>query len=129
MLSYQWQYSADGGKSWHNKTGATSDAYTVTVKATYDGMLYRCKVTNSGGSVYTAEARLTVLPKPVIVTQPAGQTAAEGKTATFTVTASGEGLSYQWQYSKDGGNNWYNKSGATSASYTVTAKATYVMGW
>jgi uncharacterized repeat protein (TIGR02543 family) len=125
VLSYQWQYSADGGESWHNKTGATSAAYTVTVKASYDGMLYRCKVTNSGGSVYTAEARLTVLPKPVITAQPAGQTAAEGKTATFTVTASGEGLSYQWQYSKDGGNNWYNKSGATSASYTVTAKASY----
>ena len=34
---------------------------------------------------------------PTITTQPTAQTVTEGATATFTVTATGENLSYQWQ--------------------------------
>ena len=126
-LTYQWQYKTAGSTTWKNKTGATSSSYTVTAKTSYDGMLYRCKVTNEGGSVYTAEAKLTVTAavKPAITTQPTARTAAVGETVSFTVTASGTGLTYQWQYSGDYGKTWTNKTGATSASYTVTAKASY----
>ncbi len=52
---------------------------------------------------------------PVITTQPLARTAIAGETATFTVVASGAGLSYQW--SKDGA----AIAGATSASYTTPA--------
>ena len=125
-LTYQWQYSKNGGTSWTNKTGATSASYTVTAKESYNGMLYRCIVTNAGGSVTSGTAKLTVtVAKPVITTQPKAQTAAVGATATYKVVASGTGLTYQWQYSNDYGATWHNKSGATSASYTVTAKASY----
>ena len=127
-LSYQWQFSMDGGSTWKNKTGATSASYTVTAKASYDGILYRCKVTNSAGSVYSSTAKLTVTSsaaKPAITTQPKAQTAAAGETATFKVAASGTGLSYQWQFSKDGGSTWKNKTGATSASYSVAVKGSY----
>ncbi len=123
-LSYQWQYSKDGS-TWTNKSGATAASYTVTAKASYNGLRYRCKVTNAGGSVYSNSAKLTVTAsKPVITIQPADQMAAEGATVTFKIVASGTGLSYQWQYSKDA-STWTNKSGATAASYTVTAKASY----
>ncbi len=57
---------------------------------------------------------------PSITVQPMNQTVAAGQTATFSVTASGNGtLSYQWQM------NDADISGANSASYTtpVTAAA------
>ncbi|MBR3556710.1 MAG: immunoglobulin domain-containing protein [Oscillospiraceae bacterium] len=123
-LTYQWQYSKNG-TSWTDKAGATSASYTVTAKESYNGMLYRCIVTNAGGSVTSNTAKLTVtVAKPAITTQPANKTVAAGASATFQVAASGTGLTYQWQYSKNG-TTWTNKTGATSASYTVTAKESY----
>ena len=124
-LTYQWQYSKDGGTTWYNKTDANSTTYTVTAKTAYNGFRYRCRVKNEVGTVYSNPAELTVLPKPVVTTQPANQTVAAGATATFKVVASGTGLTYQWQYSKDGGTTWYNKTGATETSCTVTAKTSY----
>ncbi len=124
-LTYQWQYSSDYGATWHNKTGATSATYTVTAKASYNGMLYRCKVSNSAGAVYSSKVRLTVSGvKPKVLSQPKAKTAAVGESVTFKVVAAGVDMTYQWQYSFDG-TTWKNKTGATSASCTVTAKASY----
>lgn len=52
---------------------------------------------------------------PVITQHPASMTKTVGQSATFSVVATGTGLTYQWQ--KDG----VNIAGATSASVTVTA--------
>jgi hypothetical protein len=52
---------------------------------------------------------------PSITTQPSNQTAVLGQTATFTVTAAGTSLTYQWN------KNGTAVSGATSASYTTPA--------
>lgn len=125
-LTYQWQYSTDNGSTWKSKKGATSSSYTVTAKSSVNGILYRCKVKNSAGSVKSKSARLTVDGvKPRILTQPEAQSAAAGESVTFKVAAAGTGLTYQWQYSKDGGQTWHNKKGAASASYKVKAKAEY----
>lgn len=58
---------------------------------------------------------------PTIGQQPAGQNVCPGATATFVVTASGQGtLSYQWQ--KDGVDlvNGGHYSGATAATLTIS---------
>ncbi len=52
-------------------------------------------------------------PPPTITTHPANQTVAAGQQATFSVVASGSGLSYQWQ------RNTVDIPGANSASYTT----------
>ncbi|MBO4677480.1 MAG: hypothetical protein J5633_08040, partial [Oscillospiraceae bacterium] len=125
-LTYQWQYSTDYGKTWHDKAGSTKATHTVTVKASYNGYLYRCKVTNSAGTVTSSKVRLTVSGvKPKILSQPAAASATAGESVTFKVVAAGVGMTYQWQYSTNGGTSWKNKTGATSASYTVTAKESY----
>ena len=55
---------------------------------------------------------------PSITVQPSSVSVTEGESATLTVTASGSSLSYQW--SKDG----TAISGATSATYTISAATT-----
>lgn len=55
-------------------------------------------------------------PSGVTITQqPTDRTVTVGQTANFTVTATGTGLTYQWQ------RNGANIAGATSASYTSAA--------
>ena len=56
---------------------------------------------------------------PSITTQPASATVCSGNAATFTVVATGPGLSYQW-YNSGG-----PISGATSASYTTGVAGSY----
>ncbi len=111
-LSYQWQFSSNGGSSWGaaKADGNTTKKLSVPATLSRDGYQYRCKVTNSAGTVTSSAARLTVLEKPSITTQPKNVKVNEGGTAVFTVAASGTGLSYQWQYSKDGGSSWGNAS-------------------
>ena len=52
-----------------------------------------------------------------INTQPTAQTATEGNKATFSVKATGNGLTYQWYVNE--GSGWKVIPGGTSASYTT----------
>ena len=72
--------------------------------------------TGSGavGLVATHTWNCTVPSPPSITTHPTSQTKVVGDSVTFSVVASGTGLSYQWQ--KGGA----NITGATGASYTKT---------
>jgi hypothetical protein len=76
-------------------------------------------VSNSGGSVTSNAAALTVSAAPSITSQPSNRTVVAGQTASFSVTATGTGpLSYQWK------KNGTNIGGATSSNYTTPATAT-----
>ena len=57
----------------------------------------------------------------IITKQPVSTVVKVGENATFTVAATGEGLTYKWQLSSDGA-TWYNP-GASSAGYSFVAKA------
>jgi outer membrane protein assembly factor BamB len=69
-----------------------------------------------GGSSSSSTPPTTPTPSvtaPSIMTHPASKVVTAGGTATFSVTATGDSLSYQWQ------KNTAAISGATSASYTT----------
>jgi len=69
-MSYQWSFNGTA------LSGATASGYTIaTVQATNAGT-YTVKVSNSGGSVTSSGATLTVVVPPTITTQPQGQTVA-----------------------------------------------------
>lgn len=51
---------------------------------------------------------------------PTNVSACAGSDASFTATATGSALGYQWQVSNDAGVSYSNISGATSASYLAT---------
>ncbi|PKP20129.1 MAG: hypothetical protein CVU05_09800, partial [Bacteroidetes bacterium HGW-Bacteroidetes-21] len=110
-LSYQWRKGAT------NITGATSTSYTIASVVAGDAANYTCVVTGTCGNVTSNAAVLTVNAVTAITTQPLTQTVCAGSNVTFTVVATGSGLTYQWRKGAS------NITGATSASYTITGVA------
>ena len=66
---------------------------------------------------------------PSITDEPEHRTVAEGASATFTVTATGDSLTYQWQQRADNGATWTDIDGATAAGYTIAAATTDMNGY
>jgi hypothetical protein len=92
------------------------------------------------GSPFTSETTITdllsekkyvhteVIGPPSITIQPQSATVTEGESASFSLAASGSGLSYQWQQSSDGGQSWLAISSATSDSYNTGATSMAMNG-
>lgn len=55
-----------------------------------------------------------------IKTQPKAVTAETGKKVSFTVKASGDALTYQWQYSDDNGKTWKNSTAVSDKTATLS---------
>ncbi|MEX2429287.1 MAG: immunoglobulin domain-containing protein [Bacteroidales bacterium] len=104
-ISYQWYVSTDGGFSFDplsdggNNFGATTNKLNIfDTPASYDGNIYKVRVTNSCTSVESNEVALTVNSNVAITVQPTDITQCDGTTAKFSVTVTGTGpLTYQWR--------------------------------
>ena len=134
-LTYQWQEDQGGGfanipngGSNPAYTGATSASLSLNnVPAGHDQHTYRCVVTNICGSVTSNSATLTI-DAPSVTADPSNATICEGANTSFSVTATGGGLTYQWQedpntgtfanVSNGGSNPIY--AGATATSLSLT---------
>ena len=105
-LAYQWQSSSDAGASWSGISGANASSYSIASTALADnGKRFRVLVSSSDGSSATSSAaKLSVVTAPIapsISVQPAPQSVVEPAAASFSVTASGTSLAYQWQRCAD----------------------------
>jgi len=90
-LSYQWL------KNGTPISGATGSTFRINKVSTADVGTYQVIVTNPAGSVPSNSATLAIIGSPVITQQPQDITVANGRNATFSVTAIGTTpLSYQW---------------------------------
>ena len=120
VTGYQWQVNT--GSGFTDIAGATTASYTTAATtAAMNGYQYRVIATSQCGSATSSAATLTVNTAPAITAQPANTTVCAGTNATFSVTATGTGLSYVWEESTNGGGTWAAAPGAnTGASYTVT---------
>jgi hypothetical protein len=90
---YQW-YFQEGAI-----LNATNANYSIaSIQATDQGA-YRVVVSNQAGAVSSGVGTLTIAGiAPTIISQPRDQGAVSGGTATFSVTAVGDGaLAYQWR--------------------------------
>ncbi len=130
-LTYQWQYSKDNGANWVSVTansGKQAD-YILTAQLRHNGYLYRCVITDADGNEEISdEVRLTVAEEEAlrITAQPSDTTVSVGSRAVFAISAEGVGtLTYQWQYSTNGGSSWVNVAAASGKTdcYTLTAQA------
>lgn len=133
-LSYQWQASTDGGKTFKNSglTGSKTAILTVGATAARNGYRFRCVITDAkGNTVTTAPAVLTVASassgKVTLSHITAGQSAVAGTTVRYTVlakTTTNTELSYQWQVSTDGGKTFKNSSLSGNKTTTLKVDAT-----
>jgi alpha-tubulin suppressor-like RCC1 family protein len=94
----------------------TSSSLTLASVQPSDAGDYTVELFNAADTVMSSPAHLTVLTPPAISSQPQGATAGVGAQVTFNVTASGEGLTYQWR--KDGVK--LAESGSASGTTTPT---------
>ena len=81
--------------------------------------------TTSGIRVATRDTTTNILQNQScaagsITTQPTAKNTCAGTSTLFVVNATGTALTYQWQQSNDGGNNFTNIGGATSAIFTLS---------
>jgi Immunoglobulin I-set domain len=118
----QWQVSNDGGLTFSNIAGATSDAYTFTAPLLPASAVYRAVFTNALGHATTHGATLNFEVPPAVTINPISETVVAGGTATFTAAGSGTPAPrVEWQISKDG-THWSTLSFADTNTLTFTAE-------
>lgn len=119
-------WKVDGAVSLNNYTDfkgtivANNGAINLTTGVKLNG---RALTTN--GAIGTAAIEVTVTAgctafAPNITTQPSNQTLCSPGTATFVVSSTGSGLTYQWRKGNVNLINGGNISGATTASLTIS---------
>jgi hypothetical protein len=125
--SFQWQVSTDGGVNYSNipnggvYSGATTATLNITgATLTMNNYRYRAIAGVLCGTTTSNAGILTVNATPAISTHPTGITLCAGGNHTFSVSASGSGLTYQWETSLNGCSGpWTAIPGATSSTYTI----------
>ena len=127
-LTYQWQYTTNGGATWKDSTAATSHSadLSIAANAVNAKLIYHCVIANAYGSVTTNEVQVVLTDDPPEITaQPVNAAVTEDERVYFSVEASGVNLSYQWQYSKDEGETWKNSkgNGANTAELDIAGSA------
>ena len=126
-LTYQWFNGATPITNGGSVTGATTATLTINPVSTLDASSnYKCVVSGScSPSVSSNDAQVIVNQVVVITSQPIlTQTVCAGSPATFSVTATGTGLSYLWYKGAVLLNNGGSVSGATSATLTINPVVT-----
>lgn len=127
--NFQWQISTDGGANYANLadgglySGTSTSTLTITgVTTSMSGYRYRVIITGAcpPNTVTSTGALLSVNIPPTITTDPADDEACDGDDASFSVVATGNNPTYQWQVSDDGGANWTDIAGATGSTLTVS---------
>jgi len=108
-LTYQWYWRKNASSAWGvcGFEGCKTNNLTVEVISARNGYQYRCAVKDKyGHTVYSEPATLTYGSKVVITKQPVSIKAKAGTTAKFTVTVTGDGLTYQWYWRKNASSEW-----------------------
>ena len=114
-LTYQWEFSNDGGTVYTPINLATGTSYNISSALLANAGRYRCVVSNGVGLPATSAAAILVVNEaPQISQQPVGGTLNPGEPLTLSVTATGTPApTYQWK------ENGATIAGATNPSYSV----------
>jgi hypothetical protein len=112
-------------------SGATTSQLSFASLEADDAGTYDVVISNSRGSIVSRSATISVATSvitpartvPTIISQPANYAGKSAQTATLTVSATGEMLTYQWR------KNGVAIAGATESRYTKPSVADADMGF
>jgi len=124
-LTYQWQENAGSGFVNIFYQGYNTSTLSVDAYSGMSGYQYRCIVSdNCSNSATSDSGTLTVLQMTFITSQPQNQTVSAGGNTSFSVTASGGVISYQWEVNDGSGFTSVSDGGVYSGAYTATLSIT-----
>lgn len=121
-LTYQWRIGntplVNGGVI----SGATTATLSISAAALANAASNYNVIVNGlcGAPDTSISVDVVVNTAPVITTQPIAQVACVGANTSFTVVATGTGITYQWRKGSVNLTNTGNISGATTATLTLT---------
>lgn len=117
-LVYQWYYRDTNSKTFKKST-STTNTYRSTMTQARSGRQVYCVIKDKYGNSVKTNTVVCKIPNYATITkQPATCRVAFGNTAKTSVTATGDGLTYQWYY-RNAGDTAFSKSSTTSATYSV----------
>ena len=112
-IRYQWQLSADNGKTWRNSV--TTKKNVIVVNESVPKRLYRCVVTDNNGEHISNTLSITgLLTAYIPTTVVAANMGSTARIYAYSAFAGGS-VTYLWQYSADKGKTW--KSATTYTGY------------
>ena len=123
--SCQWYGRSPTDANWTPLDGETANILSIVASEANNGWTYWCLLQNDTGLVISQPATLTVVMTypPIIINHPQNVTADSGDTATFTVEAAGEKLSYQWYGQSSNETDWTPLDGETANTLSIVASA------
>ena len=123
-LTYQWYYASKTASTF-SKASITTATYSVEMTTARAGRRLYCVITDTAGNTVTSDTVTLNMASsgPQITKQPTDVTVAAGENATVSVTATGDGLKYQWYYANKGSST-FSKASITTATYTVAMNST-----
>lgn len=120
-LVFQWELKTPSSDEWKKVGSASPDKSRLMiedVKPSWNRYRYRCKVSNAAGkAIYSKSAELSVLS---IKSNPSTKYIKEGNTAVFNTSATGIGLSYQWQVKDSEYSDWRYSTGSGNSTATLS---------
>ena len=116
---YEWQVKFPNDSSWLSLENTNTPSISLTVnRSDYDGLQFRCIVSNDRGDVmYSNAGKLCIKIK--VTQKPKTVKVAEGELAKFSVAGTGY-TGIQWQYMFPGQKYWSNLD-VTSESFSIRA--------
>ena len=127
ITNYQWQKDGvninNPTASGATATGITSSLLTISGVGLADAGAYRCVVTGLCDEKNSEAANIEIYEETQITSSPSDANKCVGNSATFSITATGSDLGYQWI--KDGANlsNGAIISGANSPTLSISSVA------
>lgn len=135
-FSYQWQVSENGGGNWLDLqaggiyNNVNTNELLISDVTDLNNNQYRARISSQFcGELFSDAANITVEGPIGVLSQPVDVTACSGTGTSFQIDATNTGqgnLSYQWEISMDGGNQWFllsdnnfNYSGATTPVLSI----------
>jgi gliding motility-associated-like protein/uncharacterized repeat protein (TIGR01451 family) len=124
-LNYQWKKGLINLINGGNISGATTATLTINPANVTDTSSFYNVVVSGGCAPNDTSIKVSLLlnTAPIITTAPSNQTVCVGSSASFSIAATGNGLSYQWKKGLVNLINGGNISGAQTATLTINPTA------